>query len=332
MDSTPVELRNRVSNEEILIDNVNVEGFDEILVKKKKITRLIILISIILIIIGVGFIIFFIVRSKDDDDNDLCQKGINDKCLSCKTNTEYCGSCNPSFRLENGTCEFIYSFEALYKIRETNNENEEIKLFNIESLKHYKINKIQIDDEYITNNTNYYKFNSSGDHLVRVNINLNDSDSLKYFFGNINELISINFTDEFNTTNILYMDEMFSNSKNLIYINISNLETENLKSMKNMFNSCTNLQSIDLSNIKANNVESTSGLFSGCNSIENIDLSNLDLKNNKDMSYMFNDCHSLKEIIFGEINTENVENMKSLFENCKSLELFNLEEFNTVKN
>ena len=122
------------------------------------------------------------------------------------------------FRLENGKCIFIYSFEAIYKITQNNEVNEKTKLFNIDSLNDYEINKIQIDGDYFETKENYYKFKKEGEHKVRINIDIKDSSSLEKFFENINELKSINFTNDFNTSAVENMKEMFSSSKNLISI------------------------------------------------------------------------------------------------------------------
>ena len=102
---------------------------------------------------------------------------------------------------------------------------------------------------------------------MRINLALENSTSLEKFFENINELISINFTNDFNTTGIIYMNEMFSFSKNLISVNLSNLNTENVITMKEMFSYCTKLQEINLENINTTKVESTAGLFKGCKSL-----------------------------------------------------------------
>lgn len=112
-------------------------------------------------------------------------------------------------------------------------------------MKDYKINKIQVDDEYVYSNSYLQKITTEGEHKIRVNIDIKNSSSLEGFFENINELISINFTNDFNTTNIENMNEMFSSSKNLISIYFSNINTENVTFMKRMFNSCIKLQKID---------------------------------------------------------------------------------------
>ena len=186
-------------------------------------------------------------------------------------------------------CFYLFIWSYIW-INHINDINEETKLFNVENLADYKINKIQVDDQYFDINTNYYKFKTEGEHKVRINLALENSTSLEKFFENINELISINFTNDFNTTGIIYMNEMFSFSKNLISVNLSNLNTENVITMKEMFSYCTKLQEIYLENINTKKVESTSGLFLGCKSLTNLDISNLELDNNKDMSSMFSNC------------------------------------------
>ncbi len=148
MESTALELTEKV---EIMTRNKN---FDESQLKKRRLIRILILISIIILVVFIIFIIYFCLRSDDDDNNeekkekDLCEKGENDKCLSCQKNTNYCESCNNFFKLENGKCKFIYSFEAIYKINQSNDQDK-VKLFNVESLlDNYEINKIQINNEY----------------------------------------------------------------------------------------------------------------------------------------------------------------------------------------
>jgi nitric oxide reductase large subunit len=55
------------------------------------------MISVILLIIIIALILYFILISKDD-----CEKGDNEKCLSCVEKSKDCKICNPYFRLKNG--------------------------------------------------------------------------------------------------------------------------------------------------------------------------------------------------------------------------------------
>ena len=315
MDSNSIELQDKDSKGENLIQSAG--NFDESELKKRKMIRILIIISALLLITIIVIALYFCLNSKDD--KDYCDKGENEKCLTCKKKSKECGKCNPYFRLENGKCVFIYSFEAIYEFKRTNDLKEETKLFNIENLSDYQINKIQVDDQYFEINTSYYKFTTEGEHKVRINIDLKNSSSLGKFFENINELISVNFSNDFNTTGINYMNEMFSFSQNLISINLSNLKTENVFTMKEMFSFCTKLVEVNLQNLNTKKVESTAGLFLGCKNLTYLDISNLELENNKDMSSMFSQCNSLESINFGFLNTKNVKDMSYIFKNCVNL-------------
>ena len=198
----------------------------------------------------------------------------------------------------------------------------------MENLKKYKINKISVDYVYFDINTNYYNFHLEGKHRVRINIDLKDSDSLEKFFENINELISVSFTNDFKTTGIKNMNEMFSSSKNLVSVDISNLNFENIKDMSYMFKNCENLKEIEISNFKTNKVQNMAGMFENC-SIISLDLSNFDTKEVINMSNMFKDCKSLNFLKL-DFNTEKVETMENMFSSCTSLTSLNISTFNTT--
>ena len=186
MESNSIELQDKDSKGENLVGSAG--NFDDSELKKRKMIRIIIIISALSLITFIALILYFILSS--ENDKDYCEIGKNEKCLKCKKNSEECGKCNPSFRLENGKCVFIYSFEAIYAIHDfnlTNGINETTKLFNVENLVDYEINKIQVDDEYFEINTNYFKFDSAGEHKVRINIELNNSNSLEKFFKSISD-------------------------------------------------------------------------------------------------------------------------------------------------
>ena len=128
--------------------------------------------------IAIGLILFFCLRSNDeekdsngDDNKEIkCLTGPNENCLSCKEGTtNVCTSCNPFFKLDNGKCLFIYSFEAIYK---SNFENEKINVFSPNSLSNFEINKIKIDDKYLDVIENEFTLSKVGEHKVLININL----------------------------------------------------------------------------------------------------------------------------------------------------------------
>ena len=319
----PFDLKEKDAN---LLESIG--DMDKSEIKKKKMKRLLIIFSVILLVIIIALVFYFSFRSDDEDeDEDFEDEDFegNDNCLSFVENSTECASCNPYFRLENGACLFIFSFEAIYNIRKTSYKSDGIKLFNVEYLGNYKINKIQVDDKFVKTKTNYYKFYTVGEHKVRVNIDLKKGSSLNKFFENINELVSINFTNEFNTKGVENMDEMFSSTKNLVYLNMPYLNTENVRSMKNMFKNCEQLEEIDISNFKTEKVENMFGMFEN-SGVKNLDLTNFKTKTTTNMGNMFKNCKYLKFLNL-DFNTENVENMENMFSSCISLTSLNISMF-----
>ena len=152
MEFSSFELKDGDFKGEKMIGSIG--DFDESEMKKKKKMRIIFLISVVLVVVIASVVLYLYLRP----NYNKCKKGGNDKCLSCKKNSERCASCNPYFRLENGECLFIYSFEAIYKTRQTNDIVESTQLFNAEYLSDYQINKIQVDGNYSETYTNYYNF------------------------------------------------------------------------------------------------------------------------------------------------------------------------------
>ena len=114
MESNSVELQDKNSKGENLIGSAG--NFDDSELKKRKIKRIIIIISVILLVT----IIVLIIRLSLGSKKDKCEIGENEKCLKCKKNSKKFSKCNPYFRLENGKCEFIYSFEAIYELNPVN--------------------------------------------------------------------------------------------------------------------------------------------------------------------------------------------------------------------
>ena len=102
---------------------------------------------------------------------------------------------------------------------------------------------------------NWYTFHSYGKHIVCILIDINDFTSLRSFFSDTRNLISISFTPEFNTENVENMEFMFVGCSSLISINFSNLNTKNVKTMEGMFYDCRALKSMDFSNLDLRNLE-----------------------------------------------------------------------------
>ena len=107
---------------------------------------------------------------------------------------------------------------------------------------------------------------------------------------------------------------------NLISINFNNnFNTSNVTNMTSMFYQCKFLTSLDLSNFNTANVTDMTQMFYSCYSLTNLDLSSFNTSNVRDMDFMFYHCSRLTSLDLSNFNTSNVTNMKEMLEYCISL-------------
>ena len=151
------------------------------------------------------------------------------------------------------------------------------------------------------------------------------SDIFIYF----RNLISIDFNNNFNTTNVTDMSSMFFGCSSLTSLDLSNFNKSNVINMSYMFSNCKSLISIDLSNFNTSNVTNMNDMFSHCSSLINLDLSNFNTVNVTSMNDMFGSCSSLTSLNLNSFNTVNVTVMTAMFYYCSSLTSLNLSSFNT---
>ena len=280
---------------------------------------------------------------KNSDISEIEKKSSNDK-----NDINVGVNCNIGFKLENGKCILNYSFKAIYK---THKNEETIILIH----KNYinEIIELIIDNKNVTPSYNY-TFSKGGEHEVLMLLNTNNLETNKMMFYNISNLISINFTNLFDTSNILNMKGMFKDCLNLNILNISVFNTNKVTDFSFMFDNCTSLTSIDLSSINPKNAYDISymfsncislskislksfntinvidmtGLFYGCSSLTSIDdINNLKTNKTKYMLYMFNGCSSLTSLEINSFEANNVKDMSYMLKDClnlKNIELSNL--------
>ena len=93
---------------------------------------------------------------------------------------------------------------------------------------------------------------------------------------------------------------MFSDSHNLINIDLSSFDTKNVTKMAGMFCGCNKLEELDLSSFDTKNVCHMEGMFARCKNLKNINLSSFYIKNITDINFMFYGCNNLKKIIINE--------------------------------
>lgn len=179
-----------------------------------------------------------------------------------------------------------------------------------------------------------------------------DSSSL---FASLKMLSSINF-DNFDTSNAVYMNNMFFKCSALTSLDLSAFNTSNAKTMYRMFGACTSLSSITFgNNWNTSKVEDFGIMFSGCifqeldlskfdtssaknlrgmlmnlKQLKSIDLSSFNTSNVTSMENLFYDSWLLESITFGNnFDTSKVTNMQAMFNNCQSLKELDLSFFNT---
>ena len=146
---------------------------------------------------------------------------------------------------------------------------------------------------------------------------------------NITTLQTINFNNNFNTSNVTSMFRMFENCSSLTSLNLSNFNTSNVTNMNTMFGGCSSLTSLDLNSFNTSKVTNMFGMFAGCSSLTSLDLSGFNTSKVTDMIFLFEDCLSLTNLDLSSFNTSNVTRMTNMFNNCSSLTSLDLRNFNT---
>ncbi len=142
-------------------------------------------------------------------------------------------------------------------------------------------------------------------------------------------LTSIDFGNNFNTSNVTYMSNMFFGCSSLTNLNLSRFNTSNVTDMYMMFADCPSLTSLNLSSFNTSNVTNMGNMFNGCSSLTSLNLSNFNTSIVTRMDAMFYDCSSLTSLNLSSFNTSNDTAMYLMFAHCSSLTSLNLSNFNT---
>ena len=132
----------------------------------------------------------------------------------------------------------------------------------------------------------------------------------------ISNLISINFNNNFNMSNVTDngMGGMFQRCSFLTSLDLSNLNTANVTDMRYMFYHCKSLTSLDLSSFNTTNVTDMGGMFENCSSLTNLDLSSFNTLNVTKMDRMFYSCSKLQTEI--TITGTSITNYANMFSNA----------------
>lgn len=142
-------------------------------------------------------------------------------------------------------------------------------------------------------------------------------------------IVSIDFNNCVNTSNVTDMTKMFYRCSSLTSLNLSNFDPSNVTTMKDMFQSCGELETLDLSNFVTSKLTNMNQMFYGCSSLTLLNLSSFDTSKVTDMKSMFNGCSSLASLNLSNFNTSNVTTMSNMFSSCSSLTSLDLSNFDT---
>ena len=165
------------------------------------------------------------------------------------------------------------------------------------------------------------------------------------FFAGFNNLVNINYNNNFNTSKVTNMSYMFlpampgdwssevvltSNSSNIKPILLSENDNSNVELMATgglRFSS--KLEKLDLSNFNTSKVTNMSSMFKNWSSLTSLDISSFNTSKVTDMSNMYQSCSSLTSLNLSNFNTSNVKDMSHMFSSCSSLTSLDLSNFNT---
>ena len=195
---------------------------------------------------------------------------------------------------------FIENNKSNFKIIINNNEKELCEYLDINELKNFEQNIIEIK-------------------LQQIKV----STDLSHMFSGCKNLYSLEKSSNLNLSKVINMNNMFFGCSNLSFIsNISNWDTSNVRNMGDMFSGCSAISSLpDISKFDTRNVTNLSYMFSGCESLSYLpDISKWDTSNVTNISYLFYWCKSLSymtDISKWDIN--NVTDMSWMFSECSSL-------------
>ena len=181
--------------------------------------------------------------------------------------------------------------------------------------------------------SNCYGMFTSFKNLVNINFNNNFNtskvESMEDMFSWCSSLTSLDLSS-FNTSKVRYMRDMFHYCKSLMNLDLSSFNTSNVTKMFGMFSWCSSLTSLDLSSFNTSKATDMDGMFSWCSSLTSLDLSSFNTSKVTAIG-MFNGCSSLTSLDLSSFNTSKVTDMSGMFRDCSSLTSLDLSSFNTSK-
>ena len=150
----------------------------------------------------IGFILYgFLRKNKNHENQNNNNEDVEgmENCSDFDKAEKICKRCCIGFKLDKGKCIINYSFKAEYQ---TNKLNQTIKISN---LREDLFMEMIIDNITLDFPTNDITFSLPGKHTVYALTRNFVYEDLSRMFEEIHSLISISFTEIFDTKNISYL-------------------------------------------------------------------------------------------------------------------------------
>ena len=184
--------------------------------------------------------------------------------------------------------------------------NEKKTLTNLEKMffKLDFITKIYFIKINTKNVKNMQKMFYSCKKLIYIDLKLLNTSNVQNMFNifyNCCSLKHLNLSN-FDTKNLINMKSMFSLCNNLISIEFSNdFNTNSVKNMECLFLECSKLKIIkNIEKFVCNEVVDINGMFADCENIEILDLRNFNFDKIENLKEIFCGCEKLKKIIINK--------------------------------
>jgi len=139
----------------------------------------------------------------------------------------------------------------------------------------------------------------------------NKTDGILY--NTTKEIIKIKLYFDSPLTNL---DRLFEDCKDIIYIDLSHIQSPSINSMSQTFKGCEKLQKIDLTSVNTSKVTSMGSLFEGCTNLLDIKgIEDFDTSSLNNISRMFYNCTELILANLSAFNIDKIHNLNETFDN-----------------
>lgn len=162
----------------------------------------------------------------------------------------------------------------------------------------------------------------SVDKITKINVSClvtaQTTSTEKLFYG-FNKLTEIFGLDNWDTSSVTDMQDMFTGCISLRTINVSSWDTSKVYNMLRTFGDNYLENIIGINNWDTSSLISLYNTFGNCMAIVNLDLTNWDTSKVVTMYGLFQTCVKLKILDISDWDVSSCNNMNAIFNNCNSL-------------